>query len=320
MSPDPIPPEVAPVVPPAEVTPAPDLNFSDIAERGVQSWLYEAMGGDKPWLDYVAAHPEKVQDAATLFGKDKVEVDTQEALGHLNITYKIGLLIYAEFKSMGDKPAQSTETATAETSLQEQLKGKAKDMTFDAYKSYWKAKPALGAPLFPDEKAHSIWKGEKLFDGLPMATAMSIKGKDLLKEWPERFPYPAGSRIVLDRADADIQTDITSPAAKMYFESVGLKIVLVPVGTVPAKPADDEIQVVSLQDPATLTWEVVKEAQKLWDDTVPTQFQGAPKTLAAIQALEEQGPVYSSPEDICKKVGILNPDQPLLDFLKTVPR
>lgn len=320
MSPDPIPPEVAPVVPPAEVAPAPDLNFSDIAERGVKSWLYEAMGGDKPWEDYIAAHPEGVQNAMSLFGLKEVEISTHAELQTLNITYKIGLLIYAEFKSMGDKPAQSTETATAETSLQEQLKGKAKDMTFDAYKSYWKAKPALGAPLFPDEKAHSIWKGEKLFDGLPMATAMGAKGKDLLKEWPERFPYPAGSRIVLDRTDADIQKDITSPAAKTYFDSVGLKIVPIPVGTAPTKPAEDEIQVVSLQDPATMSWDAVKEAQKLWDDTVPTQFQGAPKTLAAIQALEEQGPVYSSPEDICKKVGILNPDQPLLDFLKTVPR
>lgn len=312
MSPDPIPPEVAP---------APDLNFSDIAERGVQSWLYDAMGGDKPWLDYVAAHPEKVQDAATLFGKTKVEIDTQEALSSLNITYKIGLLIYAEFKSMGDKPAQSTETATAETSLQEQLKGKAKDMTFDAYKSYWKAKPALGAPLFPDEKAHSIWKGsDNFFNTLALTTDMGTKGKDLLKEWPERFPYPAGSRIVMDGKDTDIQANISAPVTKDFFDSVGLKIVLVPAGTVPTKPADDEIQVVILQDPATMTWDAVKEAQKLWDDTVPTQFQGAPKTLVAIQALEEKGPVYSSPEDICKKVGILNPDQPLLDFLKTVPR
>jgi hypothetical protein len=318
--PDPLPttPEVAPVVP----TPAPELDFSDIAERGVEQWLYDAMGGDKPWLDYVAAHPDKVQDAATLFGKEKVEIETEGALKLLNITYRIGLLIYAEFKSMGEKPAKSTEAGAAETSLQEQLKGKSKDMTFDAYKSYWKAKPALGAPLFPDEKAHSIWTGEELFKGLTMATDMNTKGKDMLEEWPERFPYPAGSRVVLDRSDADIQTDITSSASKLYFDSVGLKIVPIVLtpGTRPSAPAADEIQVVSLQDPATMTWDAVKEAQKLWDDTVPTQFQGAPKTLAAIQALEEKGPVYSSPEDICKKVGILTPDQSLLDFLKTIAR
>jgi hypothetical protein len=312
-------PAAAPVAPAAPETvdvTQQDLKVQDIAKKGLQQWIYEEFGGDDVWLNYIAEHPEGVQNAVSLFGVKESQINTREALQSLNVTWKIGLLIYAEFKGSGKKSTEKEKTEGL--TLAEQLKDKGPTLTFADYKAYWQAKGGAEAPLFLDTSPHSIWKGPALFDWVKIATAMGTKGADLNKEWPRLFPYPAGSRVVLDKTNADLEKIVSAGEAKIIMENTGIKLVTVPAGQVPPKPADNEVQLVSMQDPEPMTWDKVKESAKLWEDsTVPTQFEGAPKTLAAIQALDEKGPVYSTPEDLCKQVGYANPAPEFLKFLET---
>ena len=315
--------------PPVSETTAP-LDLGNLAKKAVQDWIYEAMGDDDVWLNYIRAHPEGVENAVSLFGLRGEQINTREALKTLDITYRIGLLIYAAFKSAGEKsstqvakttPAGSSpesNDANAEVSLLNQLKEKGKTLGFADFKKYWEAKSGDETPLFV-EPLKSVWRGEPLLDWVKISAALNGEGKDVAKEWPERFPYPAGSRVVVDETTEELQRKVGLPAGKSVLDTLGLRMTVASLDTLPT-PAEDEVQFVSLQDVEPMTWDHVQAAAKLWDDAVPTQFSGAPKTLAAIQALNDQGPIFRESIALCAAVGYSNPDAAFLEFLKTVPR
>ncbi len=313
-------PEVPPVAPAAPTTTPPleELDFNSLAKKAGLGWLYDTFGGDDTLLAYIQNHPGDLETTMRMFGTEESSIDTAEELKLFDITRKMGLLIIAQFKSFGQKPSNSAETVGADTTLLEQLKDKGKTLTFPDFKSFWTTKGGLEAPLFLDSLPHAIWRGEPHFDWPKLETFLGAnKGPEALKLWPEMLP-PAGSRVVMDQTPEALKAIVDAPAHATLLEPMGLKLVLVAPGTVPAAPKENEIQIVGLQDVEPMTVDAAKAAMPLWDEaTVPTQFEGAPKTLATIQALKEKEP-YSTPEDICKKVGLTTPDQPFLDFLKTV--
>lgn len=296
------------------------LDVGEVAKNGIGEWIYDSMGGDEVFLAYVEKNSDELESAMNLFGVQKAQIETREGLATLHITHRIGLLIWAQLKGAGDDDEETPETAdipAAVLSLKNVLKEKGKTLSFTNYRAYWEANPGATAPLFPDP-SHGILKGVD-FDWLKISTALETKEKDVLKKWPEHFPFPAGSRVVMDKSPEDAQIFADNTVGKDILEFMGLKMTVVPVGSALTAPAENEIQLVSLQDAEPMDWEKVKEAAKLWDDSVPTQYSGAPKTLAAIQVLKDsKSGAPRKPEDLCAAVGT-TPDPALLEFLKTVP-
>ncbi|MEK9159208.1 MAG: hypothetical protein AAB383_00610 [Patescibacteria group bacterium] len=302
-----------------------ELEFGAVVEKGVMSWIYDKMGGDKVILDYVEDNPDTLTSAMSLFGAQKSQIETREGLASLHITQRIGLLIYAQIKGAGDDDEESSESAdepAASKSLTEALKGKGKTLTFKDYQAYWAANPGAKAPVFPDS-THAIVKNAD-FDWVKISTALATKDKDVAKQWPKLFPYPAGSRVVMDKTPTDLQIFADSPVGKLALESMGLKMTVVPLGSTD-KPADNEIQLVSLQDSDPMDPKNVEKVATMWDDGVPTQFAGAPKTVAAVQALKASKPETQATFDLqpsvsAAKAFLSEKGKPLeaLDFDKTL--
>lgn len=304
--------------------PSPDVpeefDLSETLQKGLSNsitqWIYDAMGGDAALEKYRDEHNKEFNDAIHGWASAKIMIDTGAALDALNVAQKITLLVQGMFTgkistSKEGAADQSKEQAPGSLKLNTKLIEQMKQAKFADFITYWGTHE--NGPVLDGNRA--IWTSDVLLkDAQRLTTVTDAQVSD----WPKLCPFVPGTRVVLGKSEADVLSVTSGAFFKDLLGQAGIKLILVKKGDALTAPAADEIQVVSLQDPVTMNWDAVKEAQTLWDDTVPTQFQGAPQTLAAIQALEEKGPVYSTPEDICKKVGILTPDQPLLDFLKTV--
>lgn len=134
-----------------------------------------------------------------------------------------------------------------------------------------------------------------------------------LKDSPESFPIPSGTRLVLDREIAPFSVHLLQKSARAAGKTFS---VLSPSELATAsKPGPDAVQIVLSPSAEllqkTIDWKQIETFGLLWEDTSVAALGWSPELLAAVQVQ-----LGETPEEACKMTGLEEPDPAFFAQLK----